>query len=52
MFQVQFGSLKGIKRCFGRLGDERVMHGMKEETKPNIQGSTVNYVGHRNLRWP
>ncbi|MFS7926251.1 hypothetical protein Hanom_Chr04g00294861 [Helianthus anomalus] len=52
MFQVQFESLKGIKRCFGRFGDERVMHGMKEETKPKNQGFTVNYGGHRNLRWP
>ncbi|MFS7907269.1 hypothetical protein Hanom_Chr01g00069251 [Helianthus anomalus] len=44
---VQFRSLKGLKRCFGRFGDERVMHGMKEETKPKNQGSTVNYGGHR-----
>ena len=43
MFQVQFGSLKWIKRSFGRFGVERVARGMKDKTKSKTQVITVNY---------
>ncbi|KAJ0939893.1 hypothetical protein HanRHA438_Chr02g0066461 [Helianthus annuus] len=52
LIYVRFGRLKWIKCSFGRFRDERVMCGRNKETKHTIQGSTVNYGGDHNLRWP
>ncbi|MFS7920938.1 hypothetical protein Hanom_Chr03g00230741 [Helianthus anomalus] len=40
---VRFGSLKRRRRSFGRIRDERVVCGIKDETKGKIQATTVNY---------